>query len=292
MKNKKRKRDKILKERKRCRDNYFRTKCNIERKMPEYVSLGDSSVQDNTNKSSREGSTLARFTFESIKKIGLTLRMILKPKSLQEITFLDVGCGQCYLLWVLRAIFKLYCVGIEINQEHLTSGVAYLFTVIKEQKTIIPFLPIKGDGLSLKSFGGSKVVYAWIEGAPQNLHKHLFDTFQADKDAHVFISDHRDKVVKPHTKLTCTMSHNGGSRNLYFYVKDGSMEKKRDRMVIKDEMSLDNKVRIAFRKFKRFKQISRKTTEKVIEYIHPIENELKPSQKKRNLKRILYKQFF
>ena len=112
-----------------------------------------------------------------------------------NLTFLDVVYGQCISLSYLSSIHKVHCVGIESNQVHFVSGVSFLFHIINKMKNKIriPFLPIKGDGLHLKSFGGAQLVYAWIQGAPYNLHQHLFEIFQSDKRANVFISDYYDK---------------------------------------------------------------------------------------------------
>ena len=116
-----------------------------------------------------------------------------------------------------------------------------------KDKIRIPFLPIKGDGLHVKSFGGAQLVYAWIQGAPYNLHQHLFEIFQSDKRANVFISDYYDKDHDTyHTSLPCVMSYKGGNCTLHFYIKKGPINKKRDRKLIKDKDTLDNQVMIAF----------------------------------------------
>ena len=286
----------IIKERERCKKNYMRNKCrNTQKHIPEYILIQNSSVQDNIKEVSREGSHLAHFTQKSVINIGLTIRKILNCNSLANLKFLDVGCGQCIGLSYLSSVFKLHCVGIESNQVHFQSGVSFLFLLIKKMKDKIriPFLPIKGDGLHLKNFGGAQLVYAWIQGAPYNLHQHLFKIFQSDKRAHVFVSDYYDMDHNLyHTSLPCVMSHNGGGRTLHFYVKKGPMNRERDRNLIKDEDTVDNQVRIAFRNLKHFRQSSDKTIKNMMELIHPLQLESQPTKKKRNLERISYKQFY
>ena len=230
-----------------------------------------------------------------------------------NLKFLDVGCGQCIALSHLSSVHKFHCVGIESNLNHFQSGVSLLFHLIKEMKgkpntsplstsplstsplsskISIPFLPVIGDGLHLKNFGGAQLIYAWIEGAPRNLHQHLFDTFQLDKHAHVFVSDYcNTNHITYRTSLRCTMSHKGGNRTLYFYVKKGLMKRDRDRSLIIDEDTVDNQVRIAFRKLKKFRQSSDKTIENLKEIIHPLQLE-SPTKKKRNEERISYKHFY
>lgn len=285
----------IIKERERCKKTYFETKCRITRThIPQYVLLQDSSAQDNTKEESREGSHLAHFTRQSVINIGLTIRKILNCKSMANLKFLDVGCGQCIALSSLSSVHKLHCVGIESNLNHFQSGVSLLFHLIKEMKAkiSIPFLPVIGDGLHLKNFGGAQLIYAWIEGAPRNLHQHLFETFQLDIHAHVFVSDYcNTNHITYRTSLRCTMSHKGGNRTLHFYVKKGLMKRDRDRNLIIDEDTVDNQVRIAFRKLKKFRQTSDKTIENLKEIIHPLQLE-SPTKKKRNIERISYKHFY
>ena len=285
-----------IKERKRCKKNYIMKKCRItQTRIPEYILIQDSSAQDNIKEDIREGSHLAHFTRQSVVKIGLTIRKILNCNSLANLTFLDVGCGQCIGLSYLSSVHKLHCVGIESNQVHFQSGVSLLFYLIKKMKDkiYIPFLPIKGDGLHLKNFGGAQLVYAWIEGAPYNLHEHLFEIFQSDKRAHVFVSDYYNTHHNTYrTSLPCVMSHKGGNRTLHFYVKEGPMNRDRDRNLIKDKDTVDNQVKIAFRKLKSFRQSSDKTNKNMIELIHPVQLESQPTKNKRNLERISYKNFY
>ena len=242
----------IIKERERCKKKYFKKKCRITHThIPQYILFRDSSAQDNTKEESREGSHLAHFTRQSVLNIGLTIQKKFNCNSLANLRFLDVGCGQCIVLSYLSSVHKLHCIGIENNQNHFQSGVSLLFHLIKEMKAkiSIPFLSVIGDGLHLKNFGGAQLIYAWIEGAPCNLHQLLFETFQLDKRAHVFVSDYYNTHHNTYrTSLQCTMSHKGGNRTLHFYVKKGPINRDRDRNFIKDKDTVDNQVRITFRK--------------------------------------------
>ena len=196
---------------------------------------------------------------------------------------LDVGCGHGIFLSDMSSVYKLHCVGVESNKIHFQASVELLAHQIKQMKGSysFPFYPVFGDGRHLKDFGGAEIIYAWIEGAPCDLHQHLFKTFVEDKHAHVFVSDYCEPDHDTYrTSLECRMSHKGGSRTLYFYVKTGPMERVRDRNSINDEDSVKNKVRIAFCRLKKFRQCSDKTLENMMEIVNPLQQESQPAKKK------------
>ena len=287
---------KLLKERERCRKKYFESKIKKSKQhLPQHIRLRDSSAQDNTDKETREGSHLANFTRKAVIKIGFKIKYLLDCSFLANFKILDVGCGHGTFLTDISSAFNLHCVGIEANIIHYEASTAFLGHQIRKMKDVFyfPFYPVFGDGQDLQDFGGAEIIYAWIQGAPKDLHQHLFDTFLEDQNAHVFVGDYRELGHKTYrTSLECQMSHGGGSRTLYFYVKTVPMERTRDRKAIKNEDTIENKLRIAFRILTKYRQSSNKTFKNTMEIVSPLLKQGELTKKKRNLERISYKKYY
>ena len=86
--------------------------------------------------------------------IGEKIKEITNKKSLNNLKLLDIRGGSGVGLIYFVSIHNVHCVGIKANAIHFHASVDMLQHMIKI-KNSMPFLPIKGDGLHLKNFGGA-----------------------------------------------------------------------------------------------------------------------------------------
>ena len=239
-------------------------------KTPQFLDLMNSGPAKD-----RVGSTVIHFNQTFFREVGEKLKAIFSTTNISHKKFLDVGHGLGLGLDDLSDLFGISTVGIEVNPTTYNGSILRAEDLIKKmgKKKYVPFVPLRGDGYGLKTFGGADIVYCWCRGQQANIFEHICRKFSEDPTAKVFITS--EKFSDDTTKfygLNMEDQVNGkfpkGTMMMYFYVKRNISEiqlKKED-----EPGTLHNDIKKAFEMVTRFKRLTNKekTKEKLFSIIN------------------------
>ena len=211
-------------------------------------------------------------------KVGENLKVIFHTTNISHKKFLDVGHGLGLGLDDLSHSFVISTVGIEVNPTTYNGSILRAKNLIKKmgEKKYVPFVPLRGDGYRLKTFGGADIVYCWCRGQVADIFEHICRKSSEDPTAKVLItSENFNNGTLRFYGLNKVKQVNGdfpnGSMMMYFYAKDNILEnnlKKEDEPI--DYGTLHNDIANAFQMTVRFKLLKKekKTKEKLFNIIN------------------------
>ena len=109
----------------------------------------------------RIGSTVNHYNRQFFSEVGKKLKSIFGITNIAHKKFLDVGHGLGLGLGDLSDLFGIGAVGIEVNPTVYDGSILRANDLIKktEEKKYVPFVPLRGDGYKLETFGGADIVY-------------------------------------------------------------------------------------------------------------------------------------